>query len=172
MIQKQELEGLSESERLYLLAGAYLDAACFLALGLKGGNYQKTFSHAKVILSLQFHSVELFLKYALICDHVVAKGHNIRDLYKKYAKNYPDPEFEFSVPFLTEIYDGVRQDDIEKVYKAEGKIDQLFRYHQGLDKTDLDGIYVVCEESFVDELLELRNKFNELHDLIEGRRTK
>ena len=100
MIGNWELYGLSEAELHYVLADAHVEAALFLASGLRNATYPRTFSHAKVIMSLHHHAAELFLKYALSrAAESVPTHHHLRDLWHQYTNAYPDPEFAFQPPW-------------------------------------------------------------------------
>lgn len=175
MIGNWELYGLSEAELHYVLADAHVDAAHFLASGLRNAAYPQTFSHAKVIMSLHHHAAELFLKYALTRTGESAPNHHhLRDLWERYKNAYPDPEFAFQPPFVPEFMGGTeaqvvqaRQDESRRLNRNE--TDQAMRYHTDREGHEWPGAHGVIPNSYQDEIAALRHRIHILHELIEKR---
>jgi len=61
MIGSWELSGLDEASLDRVLSFANLDAGFALCEAMNEGIYPATYSHAKVIMSLEYHGIELFL---------------------------------------------------------------------------------------------------------------
>jgi len=170
-----ELYGLSEAELHYVLADAHVDAAFFLASGLRSAAYPQTFSHSKVIMSLHHHAAELFLKYALSrAGESVPTHHHLRDLWERYTKAYPDSEFAFRPPFVPEFIGGTeaqvvqaRQDESDR--RNRNATDQAMRYHTDHEGHEWPGAHGVTPNSYPDEIAALRDRIRILHELIEKR---
>jgi len=175
MIGNWELYGLNEAEMHYALADSHLEAAIVLATALIKGEYSKTFSHAKVILSLHHHAVELFLKYAISrAGEKVPTHHHIRDLSLRYSAAYCDTEFHFEPPFVAE-YLGATPEQLQRDLTAEfesknrNRVDQEMRYHTDRDGDIWPGAHGVEPESYAADLERLSNQIHALHALIESR---
>lgn len=171
MIGNWELNGLSTAEQHYTLADAYAEAAYFLACGLRDGSYPKTFSHAKVILSLHHHSVELFFKYALKrANKPFPTNHYLRELQELYTAAYPDTKYCFQSSFVSEL-SGLPEKDITDVLDDEkedkNKMDQSLRYHTDREEKPWPMIQGIIPEHYPEEIAELRDKFHLLHSIIE-----
>ena len=177
VIGNWELYGLSEADLHYVLADAHVDAALFLASGLRNAAYPQTFSHAKVIMSLHHHAAELFLKYALSrAGESVPNHHHLRDLWQRYTNAYPDPEFAFQPPFVPEFMGGTeaqvvlaRQDESDR--RNRNETDQAMRYHTDREGHEWPGAHGVIPNSYPHEIAALRDRIRILHELIEKRRT-
>jgi hypothetical protein len=139
MITNIKLRELDEPSLFRELSFANIECANKLVrqMTYKRGALPQTIHHANVILSLIYHGVELFLKYAIAKRGVKVPGnHYIRELNEIYKKIYPEKAFRFDVPFITE-YLGFSDDAFtaalneEKKRKNEGE--QIYRYHT--DKT-------------------------------------
>lgn len=175
MIGNWELYGLCEAELHYVLADAHVEAALFLAAGLRNGAYPQTFSHAKVIMSLHHHAAELFLKYALSrAGESVPTHHHLRDLWYRYTTAYPDAEFDFQPPFVP-VFMGHTETQVAQAIRNESdrrnrnKRDQAMRYHTDCEGHEWPGAHGVIPDSYLDEIAGLRDRIRRLHELIEKR---
>lgn len=117
-------------------AKAYLDASITLCSQMLNGDFKSSYSHSRVILSLAYHSIELFLKGAILkkTGKAATKGHELDNLEQEYLRLYTDDEFAFDVPFNTE-YLGFSRKQIEDLRKQEPPLDQTFRYHTDLSRS-------------------------------------
>jgi hypothetical protein len=175
MIGNWELYGMSEAELHYVLADAHVEAALFLASGLRNGAYPQTFSHAKVIMSLHHHAAELFMKYALSrAGESVPTHHHLRDLWQRYTIAYPDPEFDFQPPFVP-VFMGHTESEVAQAKQHESssrecnKTDQAMRYHTDRAGHEWPGAHGVMPNSYPNEIAELRDRIRCLHEVIEKR---
>lgn len=175
MIGNWELYGLSEAELHYVLADAHVEAALFLASGLRNATYPRTFSHAKVIMSLHHHAAELFLKYALSrAAESVPTHHHLRDLWHRYTNAYPDSEFAFQPPFVS-VFMGCTEAQAVQAIQDESdgqnrnKTDQAMRYHTDREGHEWPGAHGVIPDSYPGEIAALRDRIRILHELIEKR---
>lgn len=173
MIGSWELQGISSAEQYYLLANAHAEAALLLASGLRAGSYPKTFSHAKVIMSLHHHAAELFLKYALNRARIsVPNNHYLRDLHQKYTTAYPGRRFAFKLPFTAKHIEHTNQQikealNEESTPRNRNKSDQMLRYHTDTDGKPWPGINAIIPKLYRNEIAALKNRFCCLHELIE-----
>jgi len=92
-----DYEDSSDSDHWFLLADAYLDICHFTLSSMIEENIDGTFHHCKVVVSLFEHSVELFLKGAIVqAKKQVQTHHRIDEIYKQFIKLYPGKKFEFN----------------------------------------------------------------------------
>lgn len=171
MIGNWELKGLSEAEQHYILSDAYAEAAHLLASALLSGSYPKTYSHAKVILSLHHHSIELFLKYALRrAKKTFSSNHYLRELLQLYTATYPDAKYSFQPDFIPEFLEHTGQqvqEELKEESKDKNKIDQSLRYHTDKAGEPWPGVYGIIPESYLADIILLRERIHSLHALIE-----
>jgi HEPN domain-containing protein len=92
-----DLKGLSPADRFFHLARAYLDCSGHLFRSLNDKSLKRTFSHAQSAAFLFEHSVELFLKGAIIqALKRVANTHDLEHLYNEFRNLYPGKKFNFT----------------------------------------------------------------------------
>ena len=99
---------------------------------------------------LAAHSVELFLKGAILGRESNAKvdRHRIDFLSEKYKQLYPEPVFEFEVPFRTE-YPSIPEEEIQALKKIEPVPSVLFRYPIRKPGVDWEGIHAFEADDFL-----------------------
>ena len=109
---------------------------------------------------LAAHSVELFLKGALVCRGASNSwGHSIDGLYKTYRAIYPSDEFAFDCPFVTE-YLGATAEQINELKKmVNHQASVVFRYPVSRPGVEWDGIYGFEPEQFLEDLKSLKNTY-------------
>lgn len=114
MIGSWELNGLDEASLDRVLSFANLDAGIALCEAMNEETYPATFSHAKVIMSLAYHGIELFLKYGIRRRTGKMEPHHyLRELRSEYEALYLDKSFHFDVAFVTH-YLGFTPDQTSK----------------------------------------------------------
>jgi len=149
MISDSELTDLSEADLHYRLCIANLDGAKRLCQDMIEEKFTASFSHAKVIMSLLHHGIELFLKYALARRRKIPRHHYIRELLKEYDQAYSGPEFALELPFITQFF-GYTPDEmgllIAEEQQEKNRTDQMVRYH-----TDRNGKVWTVAQAFVPE---------------------
>jgi hypothetical protein len=92
-----ELEPLSPSEHFLHLSGGYLESSIHLFEALADGSLSGTFSHARAAAFLFEHSVELFLKGAILrARGRVTSTHRLDDLHNEFRNLYPGKKFHFA----------------------------------------------------------------------------
>lgn len=173
MIGNWELYGLDKADLHYELAEAYGEAAWRLCEGMLANQYPSTWSHAKVLLSLSHHAVELFLKYALArSSNTVPGNHYIRELYDQYLNVYSEEAFSFDPKFITEFLGGTPESVSSALAKEEqhkNKIDQMFRYHTDRSGSPWEGAHGFLPEEFCKDMQVFLNRMKEIRSEIEKR---
>lgn len=90
------LRKLRRTERFFDLAQGYLDCSKHLFRSLEDEQLKKTFSHAQAAAFLFEHSLELFLKGAIIqARQSVTNTHILQQLYNEFRNLYPGKNFRF-----------------------------------------------------------------------------
>jgi len=176
MIGNWELNALDEADLHYSLAEANADAACRLSQDMLDGRYQSTWSHAKVLMSLVHHSVELFLKYALArAGQPVPRHHYIRELHQNYLDAHPGQDFVFDPPFIVQFM-GLSAEKIREALLEEqsdrNQTDQMLRYHTDRNGSPWMTPYGFLPREFLTDTSALIDRMKELRNTIEkGRKT-
>ena len=92
-----DYEDIPDPDHWFLLADAYLDTCHFTLSSMIKKDIDDTFHHCKVVVSLFEHSVELFLKGAIVQEKKeVQTHHRIDEIYKQYVNLYPGAKYEFT----------------------------------------------------------------------------
>ncbi len=171
MIGNWELNGLDEATLHYVLAEANADAACRLSQDMLDGTYLSTWSHAKILMSLVHHSVELFLKYAITrAGQSVPRHHYIRELHQKYQTAYVGQDFEFDPPFVVHFM-GLPPERVRECLSEESsdrnQTDQMLRYHTDRNGSPWVNPHGFLPNEFLSDTLILRDRMKELRNTIE-----
>jgi hypothetical protein len=175
MLMLNDVQQVPLAERFLLYARANLDAAIRLTDALRLREDEQSFADGAVTLSLAFHSVELFLKGAILLAepgvNFKSEGHNIAQLERRYRKLYPAKTFRFEMPFRSEVAEMVEPDPelqrqlAEQLKELEKKIpqDQFLRYpanNQGEGWETVEQMAMGYSASlFASTLNRLRNDF-------------
>ena len=130
---------------------------------------KNTWPNASVVLLLAAHSLELFLKGAILYRNPRAKvnHHSIQDLAKDYRRLYSEPEFAIDVPFQT-VYPDVSDDEIEALKKQEPVPSLLFRYPIARPGVEWMGVYALEPISFLDVLGNLEKMYGRIEHSIQN----
>ncbi|MEW6054292.1 MAG: hypothetical protein AB1552_10980 [Nitrospirota bacterium] len=169
MIGSWQIQHLDAPSLCLELGLAHLDASINLCKDMKAGALPDTFHHAKVIMSLAYHGVELFLKFGIgrrnggICP----KGHSLRPLQTKYESLNPDPNLHFVIPFIP-AYLGFSAADIEQKIQDEQPFDQHLRYHLNLKGQSWPDIHGFDVETYVSEVTSLCDTLRAISKKIEA----
>ena len=167
MIGNWEIAHVCEPQRFTLYALAYLDAASVLCEHMIAHEAQRTWPNATVVLMLTAHSVELFLKGAILSRDVNAKvsDHRIDLLSSKYEALYLEPQFEFEVPFRTE-YPSISEEEIQALKKTEPVPSILFRYPVKKSGVEWQNVHAFEADCFLKILSNLRNAYERIGNAI------
>src|SRR2546425_13326000 len=108
MIGSWEIDRLDSSGQLFAFSRSYLKSSAALCSRLQRLRRKPRYPEATVVLFLARHSVELFLKGAIIARSPKTKlHHDLAKLKSKYDRLYRDSKFACSLPFGTQ-YPGCR----------------------------------------------------------------
>jgi hypothetical protein len=162
-----EIEYLDNPEQFLEEAKAYLDSAIHFCTDMKNGRFEENYCRGKVILSLTFHSTELFLKALILkgSNKAIVTGHNLKALEKQYKKLYPEDTYIFNIPFGTE-YVGMDNEKIKELDIKEPPFDQKYRYPTEKGGTKWEGIDGFYASAFLEELIQLRSQYLRLQRII------
>lgn len=163
MIGNWEIAHVGEPQRFALYARAYLDAASVLCEQMIDHAAQRTWPNATVVLMLSAHSVELFLKGAILSRDVNAKvsDHRIDLLSSKYEALYLEPDLKFDVPFRTE-YPSISEEEIQALKKTEPVPSILFRYPVRKPGVEWQSVHAFEADSFLRILFNMRNAYERI----------
>lgn len=169
MIGTWEIHGLDEASLDRELALANLDASVCLCQGMRDGALPATFHHAKVVMSLAYHGVELFLKYGIRRQNEDPSrfGHDLRKLRDRYQQLYPAPSRNFEIPFIP-VYLGFTEDELKQRLREEEPLDQHLRYHLDRGGKPWPGVHGVDPEQYTSELNALQSQLEMISQEIEG----
>lgn len=172
MIGNWEIAHLSPSERYMLYADAYLQASRSLSLRMREEEAERTWPNASVAMMLAAHSVELFLKGAVISRAPenlaripIRDQHRIDRLADTYFETFPEPEFAFDVPFQGE-YPGFSEDEIALLKKDEPIPSILFRYPVRAPDVEWIGVHGFEPQGFLEALVDLRESYARIRERI------
>lgn len=180
MLHFSELQQLPVHDQLLAFAEAYLDSAEVLCYSLCSDKERANYTHGSVVMSLAFHSLELFFKGCILKSHPFEQfggkaGHDLVALSKRFFKLYPKKEFQFEVPFRHEIPKVVGGMDANKLAELlthiEGRKkkvpeDQLHRYPTGVDGKTWNGAFGFEPNSFLVTLRELQQVYARIQPLL------
>jgi len=93
-----DYEDLPKYEHWSRMADAYISCCLHLLYSMSNERLNRNFFIGKVCVSLFDHSVELFLKFAIIvATDEFPITHNLQKLYDKYCSLYQEDAFQFEV---------------------------------------------------------------------------
>ncbi|WP_438864093.1 hypothetical protein [Neptunicella sp.] len=169
MIGNWEDFGRDEPTRYFEFATSYLKASEDVCKRMNALEEENSWSNASVTLMLAAHSVELFIKGALIIrGYQDAWGHTIDDLYDKYKITFPEEYFHFDCPFVTE-YVGFGSEEIAIKKKTKHpQASVVFRYPLNKPGLEWDAVHGFEANGFLSILSELGNNYNRLKESLNG----
>ena len=162
-----QISHVSEPPRFMLYAKAYLDSSQALCREMLDDERKKTWPNASVVLLLAAHSLELFLKGAILSRDPRAKvaHHRIKNLVEHYQALFTEPEYAIDVPFQTE-YPDIFDEEIEALKKQEPVPSLLFRYPIAQPGVEWMGIYALEPITFMDVLANLEEMYDRTQSAI------
>ena len=180
MLHFSDLQQQPVHEQLLAFAGAYMDSSEMLCESLCSDVEQANYAHGAVVMSLAFHSLELFFKSAILRlepeEQFGGKaGHDLDDLSKRYFRLYPKKEFQFEVPFRREmpvVVGGMAAEELAalRAYVEERDRrmpeDQRHRYPTGIDGKTWDGAFGFEPNMFLVTLRELQHAYARVRPLL------
>jgi len=165
MVGNWELSRKTIPVQFLSFAEAYLDSACRLCKILKRSTRKRTYPRSAVVLYLAFHSVELFLKAAILNKSPNDDlGHDIKKLSNRYRNLYPGKKYNFEIPFGTE-YLGFEPPDKLPTPPPQ---DQTNRYPIDKKYKEWEGSFGFIPETFLITLEVLQRDFERIKRGIYG----
>ena len=175
-LQRQPLQA-----QMLSFAGAYLDAAEAQCANLCRNAENANYAHGAVVMSLTFHSLELFFKAGILKlfpeEQFAGKsGHDLDALSKRFYKLYPKKEFQFEVPFRNELLEaigGMSSDKLTAIrgyaeeYKKDVPEDQRHRYPIDVHGRSWEGVFGFKPNSFMPVLKDLQSVCARVRPLLE-----
>jgi hypothetical protein len=169
MLHFSDLQRQPLPAQLLDFAIANLDSAEALCEEIRREPHTKTYAHGSVVMSLTFHSLELYFKGGILKQAPNEQfggrsGHDLDVLSRRFFKLNPKKEFQFEVPFRREAAEPVGEltpEDIAelKAYAAEYKLkvpeDQRHRYPMDTEGNAWEGVFGFEPNSFVCTIREL-----------------
>jgi hypothetical protein len=186
MLHFSELQQQPIHEQILAFAVAYLDSAEVLCDSLCSNTERANYAHGSVVMSLAFHSLELFFKGGILKSFPAEQfggkaGHDLDALSKRFFKLYPKKEFQFEVPFrheIPEVVGGMATDKLSELLthiedsKKKVPEDQRHRYPTGLDGKTWNGAFGFEPNSFLVTLRELQQVYARIRPLLYATRVR
>lgn len=180
MLHFSELQQLPVHEQVLTFAGAYLDSAEVLCDSLCYDKEHANYAHGSIVMSLAFHSLELFFKGCILKSFPAEQfggkaGHDLDALSKRFFKLYPKKEFQFEVPFrheIPEVFGGMAANKLAELliyieeHKRKAPEDQRHRYPTDVNGKTWDGAFGFEPNSFLVTLRELQQVYARIRPLI------
>jgi len=163
MVTDSEILHLAVPQRFFEYAHAYRNAAYALCAKMTSEDVSNTWPNATVVLLLAAHATELFIKGAILCRAPAAtmEHHRIDDLSAEYRKLYPEPFFEWDIPFRTE-YLGIAETEIEALKKTTPVPSILYRYPVAKGCKEWNGVFGFEPHSFLKLLDQVKHDFDRI----------
>ncbi|QBQ53076.1 hypothetical protein [Nitrosococcus wardiae] len=163
MITYEDIRSLSAPERFFTYAEAYLGAANAMCQQMVQDPASGKWSNAAVVLMLAAHAVELFLKGAILARETLNiswnRGHNLHELAADYRSHFPEPSFNWDIPFQGEFPVGFSEAEIDAFRKEIPAPSILYRYPVQKGGDEWQGLYGFEANSFLLLLIELKHDF-------------
>ena len=129
---------------------------------LKRSTRKASYTRGAVVLYLACHSVELFLKGAILSKCPKEQlNHNLENYYKRYNHLYPEEKFKFNLPFRTE-YVGLEPPEVEKAKGHLPPPDQIHKYPTNKNGKEWDSLLVFEPTTFLRDIEQLKTDFKRI----------
>tara|TARA_R110000868_G_scaffold409982_2_gene696778 strand:- start:271 stop:783 length:513 start_codon:yes stop_codon:yes gene_type:complete len=169
MIGNWEDFGRDEPTRYFEFATSYLKASKDVCIRMNEIEEENSWPNASVTLMLAAHSVELFIKGALILrGYKGAWGHTIDDLYDRYKITFPEECFHFNCPFVTEYVGFTSEEIVKKKKTKRPQASVVFRYPINKPSLEWDAVHGFETNDFLIILSALGNNYNRLKESLNG----
>ena len=173
MLHFSDLQGLPVPGQFFAFSDAYLDSASYLCDSLCTASQAGTYAHGAAVMSLTFHSIELFFKAAILQrapseQFSGSSGHDLDHLYRRYANLYPGKDNALDyLPFKRDVPDieGLDHRLAEELLAAiqQGKKampeNQIYRYPTDVNGQPWKAILGFEPYSFRQLLKEIKSDF-------------
>lgn len=175
MLHLIDIQRLPIPAQFFAFAEANIESAEILCANLCANDAGVSYAHGAVILSLTFHSCELFLKGAILHKEPVEQfsgntGHNLDHLSKRYTNLFPGKKWELDLPFRRDATDlnGLDPRIVEElktsllVREKAIPADQFLRYPTDIDGQPWDRLSGFEANSFLREIARIKCEFERL----------
>lgn len=156
-------------EQFFFLAKAFLESAGVLCERLISWPEELNFDRGRVVISVTYHAVELFLKAAVLRRKPEASlHHNLEVLKSEYDELYHGERYQFEVPFGIKVL-GFDLEEVEKIKKDLRRrmpSDQLTRYPINKSKEIWPGVQGFEPEEFREIINRLELDFRRLETVL------
>lgn len=177
VVSYSDIGSLSASRQFFAFSEAYLDSAARLCRGLVRSPKKPSYAQGTVVLDLMFHSLELFLKTAILERNPTeqfggATGHDMEHLSKRYAILYPEKEYAFDMPFKGPDFSAIAPPLDEKTmqyikeHKKNNPTDQLHRYPRNKKGQPWKVIYAFEPYSCLKDINQLKKDIKRLEEVV------
>lgn len=163
MIGNWQMSNLSEPRKYIEFSEAYLQASTETCRSMLSNQTLMTWPNACVSLMLAAHSVELFLKGAILSKDPgrVKSNHKLDDFYEIYKSLFPDVSFSFEMPFRTEFI-GVTEQENETLKKDQPEPSIYFRYPVKKPGTEWNRLHGADPAEFLTVLESLKTAYQRI----------
>jgi hypothetical protein len=162
LLLSDRIAALNPSDQFDAFADAYLESAGRLCKLLVRSTRKATYERGMVVLYLVHHSVELFLKAAILRISPKERfNHDLEHIYNRYMALYPANRFVFPIPFSTSI-EGVSKENINAAKALFRSRDQRLRYPRNKDGDPWLGVSAFEAESFLRQIDKLQAAYKKL----------
>lgn len=163
MVTDSEIIHLALPQRFFEYAQAYRNAASALCLTMTSEDASRTWPNATVVMLLAAHATELFIKGAILArdPNATIEHHRIDDLSVEYMKRFPEPSFEWDIPFKTE-YPGMAEAEIEALKRTIPIPSILYRYPVAKGGKEWSGAFGFEPHSFFEVLEQVKHDFERI----------
>lgn len=165
LVTDNEIRDLPVPEQFFQFADAYLKAAIMQCDIVAQPPSYGRWPDAAVVLHLAAHAIELFLKAAILLREPGAEpasaGHDIGKLTRKFRELYPEPEFDWEIPFSAADLD----QDVPRTIKYERAMQSMvYRYPLKKKHEQWSQLSALEPSSFKTDLLGWQAKFAHLQN--------
>lgn len=176
MVTYSDIGHLPVPEKLFTYADAYLSAATIFCRQLTTDDSMCSWPNGAANLMLAAHSVELFLKAAILRRNPEAnvweRGHDLDKLASDFHAEYTEPEFAWDIPFGCVIPDGdvypkwFDDSEVKELISKKPKPSILYRYPVGKGGEEWQGAHGFEPHSFLSQLEILKTDFTRIRLLM------
>jgi hypothetical protein len=180
MLVLSDLQLLPVPGQFFAFSDAYIDSAESLCNELCAASESTTYAHGAVVMSLTFHSIELFLKAAILQRAPSEQfsgntGHDLGYLYRRYTNLYPGKAYELDLPFKREALDTEGLDprlaeELLALIRQREKVmpeDQMHRYPTDVNVQPWKALLGFEPHSFQQILKQIKSDFVRIREQME-----
>lgn len=165
---KSDLEnGIPEAKRYINYAQAYLQASLASCCRMVERRESNNWPNASVVLMLAAHSLEHFMKGALLAKGSICWSHDLEGLHEQYVQEYPGNDFELKNPFKVD-YIGFEETEVAAIRSSAGIPSIRYRYPVKKPGCEWGEASEMCPTEFMGILDELNERYENISGLLWG----